>query len=446
MKKLFVINREERWVVLVALLLMVALNGLMVAYRYEMFTRANVGYWSVFYNYYMLSGYDDLTYVTVSSWKIFYSLYRHPLLPLLMFPPYLLNYWLMGMFEMNFAVYIVAAMLVVCDVGSFVFMRRILLRVVEVGSFDATLLTLLMFSFGHVMVASFAPDHFAISMFLLLFTLYVSGDCLRGGRPMGRMVTAVLFFLTAGVTLTNGVKTLMAALWCGGRRFWGLSNMLVCLALPAILLGSVYACQYFLILKPSEKVADERLEEKIKTDKTFARKQAEHKKWLEEHAGEKLIDNPLFEWTDKSTSRWDAAVENLFGESVQLHRSYLLQDTNRTRPNYVKYESWWFYVVELVVVALFAAGLWVGWRERFLHICLSWFTFDMVLHFVLGFGILEVYIMSAHWIFIVPIAYAFLLRAAGSRGVWCLRTIFIALTTYLLVYNGSLVTSYLLHL
>ena len=447
MRKLLAISREERLPVLLALVLTVALNGLMVAYRYDIFTRANVGYWTVFYNYYMLSGYDDLTYVTISSWKIYYSLFRHPLLPLLMYPLYLLNHWLMGMFEMNFPVYIVAAMLTVCDVGSFLFLRRILHRVIGVGGHDATLLSLLMFGFGHVMVTAFAPDHFAISMFLLLLTLYVAGMRLRDNRPMGRVATAVLFFLTAGVTLTNGVKTLLAALWCGGRRFFRLRNLAVCVILPAALLAGAYAYQYFVISKPGDKAADKRYEQRLKTDSTFARKQAEHKKWLAEHAGEKLIDNPLFEWTDKSTSRWDAAVENLFGESVQLHRSHLLEDTNRTRPNYVRYGSVWFYVVEAAVVLLFAAGLWSGRRDRFVHMCLTWLVFDMVLHFVLGFGILEVYIMSAHWIFIVPIAYACMLRALHDRpraALWGMRLLLGALTAWLWIYNGSLVVSHLL--
>lgn len=443
---IFGIRREERWVVPVALLLMVVLNGMMVAYRHEIFTRPHIGYWSAFYNYYMLSGYDDLTYVTLSSWKVYYSLYRHPLLALLMYPPYLLNDWLMDTFDINFAVYIVAAMLVVCDVWSFVFMRRIVREVVGLRPFDATLLAFTLFSFAHIMVAAFAPDHFGISLFLLMLTLYVAGRRLREGSGMGTKTTALLFLFTSGVTLTNGVKTLLAALWCGGRRFFSLRSVGVSVVLPLLILGGAYAYQYYAISQPGKERDEARMQERLRTDKEYARKIAEHKKWLDEHAGEKLIDNPLFEWTDKETSRLDAAVENLFGESVQLHRSYLLQDTNRTRPNYVPYDNVWYYIVEGVVVALFAAGVWLGRRDRFMQLCLSWFAFDMVLHFVLGFGILEVYIMAAHWIFIIPIAYAFLLRRFDDtcRMGLCLRAVLTVLTAYLMVYNGTLVAGYLL--
>jgi len=74
----------------------------------------------------------------------------------------------------------------------------------------------------------------------------------------------------------------------------------------------------------------------------------------------------------------------------------------------------------------------------------SWFAFDMLMHIGFGFGINEVYIMAAHWAFIVPIATGCLLRrldGALAEGLrWCIAI----LTVWLLFYNGSLIASYLL--
>ena len=42
--------------------------------------------------------------------------------------------------------------------------------------------------------------------------------------------------------------------------------------------------------------------------------------------GEPMGETGFLNWTDVSTSRWDVAVENLFGESLQLHRDHLLGD------------------------------------------------------------------------------------------------------------------------
>ena len=59
---------------------------------------------------------------------------------------------------------------------------------------------------------------------------------------------------------------------------------------------------------------------------------------------------------------------------------------------------------------------------------------DMALHLGLGFGINEIYIMSAHYLFVVPIAVAYIIKTkeghtvlrrtavalAALTGLWCL--------------------------
>ena len=52
--------------------------------------------------------------------------------------------------------------------------------------------------------------------------------------------------------------------------------------------------------------------------------------------------------------------------------------------------------------------------------------------------------MSAHWMFIIPIAIAMLLRRVQPRLQQPLRITIMLLTVYLLVYNGSLLVDYLL--
>ena len=42
---------------------------------------------------------------------------------------------------------------------------------------------------------------------------------------------------------------------------------------------------------------------------------------------------------------------------------------------------------------------------------MSFFIMDMALHMGLGFGINEIYIMSAHYLFVLPIGIAYLFKA-----------------------------------
>ena len=93
---------------------------------------------------------------------------------------------------------------------------------------------------------------------------------------------------------------------------------------------------------------------------------------------------------------------------------------------------------------LFVAGVWCGRRSRFLWLCMSYFALDMVLHIGLGFGINEVYIMSAHWIYVVPIAIAYLMRSRLRRR-WSLvlKAIMAVVAVYLWVWNVALIVQYL---
>ncbi len=75
---------------------------------------------------------------------------------------------------------------------------------------------------------------------------------------------------------------------------------------------------------------------------------------------------------------------------------------------------------------------------------MSWFAVDIVLHLVLGFGINEVYIMAADWIFIIPIAIAALMTNLRDQPRLIMRIVNVCLALYLLVWNGSLLVGHLL--
>ena len=171
-------------------------------------------------------------------------------------------------------------------------------------------------------------------------------------------------------------------------------------------------------------------------------------KYRRNHANPKIGDpmskKGFMAWTDRSTDRWASIVENLFGESIQLHRNVLLQDILKdNRPMIVPYDHWGYYCVEALVALLFAAGIWASRRSRFFWMAFSWFAFDMFVHIVLGFGINEVYIMTAQWAFIIPLAMAYLLRSAHGRMGVAVRAVTIMLALWLWIYNGSLIVGYL---
>ena len=62
----------------------------------------------------------------------------------------------------------------------------------------------------------------------------------------------------------------------------------------------------------------------------------------------------------------------------------------------------------------------------------------------MGFGINEVYIMTAGWAFIVPIALGYTMRALAYGPRRVMRILLVALTLWLWIYNGGQIAMYLL--
>lgn len=436
-----ILRKEERPIASVALVVFAALNALLIANHWQSFTRgAHVGFWSVFYNHLNMSGYDIFSLIFISCMRLHWNTLRHPLFVVVLLPLFWLNSLIMPPTEFNAAVLLMAALLVAADVWGAVLMHRLLRDVVEVRRVDAALLTAFFYGFAHVMIATMVPDHFALSLPLLLLTLLIAGRKLKEGKPMKLWQSALLFFLTAGVTLTNGVKVALAAWFAGGRKVFSWRSI-AAFVVPTLLLGAIYVWQQDAIVAPQERKI-KRIEAAVaKKDPVRIANLKEHNDFVKQQNGEALTTNvPLLEWSDITTDRWQSAVDNLFGESLQLHRDYLLEDVQQTRPVFVQYRSALNYVVEALLVVLLAVGAWMARREKFFLMVLAWFGFDMLMHMGFGFGLNEVYIMTAHWAFIIPIAAGYILRRSNSMAP---RVLVAALAVWLWAYNTAIVIDYL---
>lgn len=444
---IFKIQKEERWLALIIFALLAILNGLVIAKYNVPFTQITNDYYKNFIRHFCVSGFDPLTYWVLSDWSAAYNVYRHPLLAFYMYVPYLINMGLMKLTGYNCALYIAVIIQMFCAFYSMVFLYRIFREVIELGKWASHALTLLFFSFGYVMVSAIVPDHFVISMLLLILALYVSGRRMKNHHDFKIWQSVLYFLLTAGTSLNNGLKIFFSALFVNGKRFFRPKHLLLAVILPAGLLWGFCHWEYRTYVWPNEMARKEAKAKKeaakkdsIQKAKQLAKEKTKKKRGPKQ--GAPLTKVGFMSWTDISTSRTESVVENLMGESIQLHPDYLLGDELRHRPMIVKYRYWWNYAVEGIISLLFLAGIWYGKKSKYLWLILSYFALDMVLHIGLGFGINEVYIMTAHWIYALPIAMGFLIKNAPIRFRKYLIGIVAAIALYLIIYNGSLIVGY----
>ena len=444
---IFKIQKEERWLALIIFALLTILNGLVIAKYNAPFTQITNDYYKNFIRHFCISGFDPLTYWVLSDWSAAYNVYRHPLLAFYMYVPYLINMGLMKLTGYNCALYIAVIIQMFCAFYSMVFLYRIFREVIELGKWASHALTLLFFSFGYVMVSAIVPDHFVISMLLLILALYVSGRRMKNHHDFKIWQSVLYFLLTAGTSLNNGLKIFFSALFVNGKRFFRPKHLLLAVILPAGLLWGFCYWEYRTYVWPNEMARKEAKAKKeaakkdsIQKAKQLAKEKTKKKRGPKQ--GAPLTKVGFMSWTDISTSRTESVVENLMGESIQLHPDYLLGDELRHRPMIVKYRYWWNYAVEGIISLLFLSGIWYGRKSKYLWLVLSYFALDMVLHIGLGFGINEVYIMTAHWIYALPIAMGFLVKNAPIRFRKYLVGIVAAIALYLIIYNGSLIVGY----
>ncbi len=471
---IFRIHREERWPAFMVLAYVVALNAIMVCSYGESFFLPNKDYHRLFTHHFMVSGFDPLTYVVLSDWLPRYNIYRHPLLAFFMWPFAQANSLCLQVFGLNLATIITAVLLVVSAFYGYLFLRRIFREVIELSSTDSTLLAWLCYAFAYVMLTVSVPDHFCFSMTMLLLTLYVAGVKMKRHRPFTIWQTILFFIITAGISLNNGIKIFLTNLFINGRRFWHWKNLLLAVIVPSALMWGAARWEWHVFEEPryhARQVAKAKRNDALKAQiiaqvrdtitvkdsakiaaevKRIIRKRAhdkyvaDHKRAWNQHTGKPMGKGEFSQWTDATTPRMASLVENWFGESIQLHQDHLLSDTLRARPVIVPYRWAICYTVEALLVLLFVAGIWQGRRSRFLWLALSFMAFDLFIHVVLGFGLNEVYIMGAHWLFVMPIAIGYLFRSAQGRTLIALRLLTLLLTLWLLAYNGTLYIGHLI--
>jgi hypothetical protein len=490
MKKIFdifKIKKEERWLALGIFLALAILNGVVIARYAGTFTLVTDDYYKNFIRHFCVSGFDPLTYWVLSDWNAAYNVYRHPLLAFYMYIPYLINMGLMKLTGYNCALFIAVIIQMFCGFYATLFLQRIFREVLELDKAASSILTLLFFSFGHVMVTCIVPDHFVISMLLLILALYVSGRRIKHNHPLKIWQTVVYFVLTAGTSLNNGLKIFFSALFVNRKRFFRPKHLLLAVILPAALLWGFCRWEYRTFVWPVEMarkemkakkaaekkarqermaqlkqikdsltkdsiqrglkiITPEEIAQKAKNDsiqkaKQLARNEARKKRGPKQ--GAPIMKGEFMNWTDATSSRTLSIVENLMGESIQLHQDYVLQDELRHRPMFVNYRYAFNYIVEALIIILFLAGIWAGRKSRYLWLVMSYFGLDMLLHIGLGFGLNEVYIMTGHWIYALPIAIGFLLKETRhQRYSLCLKSLLLTIGLFLLIYNGILIIGY----
>ena len=442
-------HRETLLVTLLGFVIFAALNVMMLHYHYDKWVNPKVGFWSTFWNRFEVSGFDPFTYIVISQWRPLYVLSRHPLLSAMVWPLSELNEWLKDTTGINCAIHIVAVLWTMLATASWILMYKIQRRLVGLSISASLLLTVFFFSFSHVLLVTFVEDHMGITLPLLLLAVYLGGKAIKENRKMPLWQSLPLLFVATGVTTTNCVKIGLADLFTRWDKepIKALIKHFLIYFIPLAIVGGLFSYQNNTTQVEEKKNIENTVSHRAKRDSVFAEKWRKEREVAEVAKSNQLIHLSFVTNTDYKIDRLPSLVENIFGEGFILHERYPLRDPNKNhRPVLVRYDNQWLYAVEGSIVLLFLVGVWYGRRERLMWMAMSMFLFDMLLHVGLNFASADVYIMTAHWAFVIPIAVAYLVKRVSAKPIinTAVMSLVLFLTLFMLVHNMQIITKHIL--
>lgn len=443
------INKRTLFVVFTGLIVFMTLNILMLQTNYDLWTNPHVGFHWAFHRRFEFSGFDGPTYILVSKWRPLYELYRHPMLALMMWPLSTTNSWLMQITDTNCAIFIVAIVWTLMSTTSWVLLHKLINKIVGLGYWLSLLLCFFYFSIAYVTLATFVPDHMILSMTCFLLTLWLACKADMKGESLKTWQALVLTFFSMGIATTNCVKIWLIDMMSRVKRTT-IPNAFrhsLLYFMPVLMVGGIYFIQLETTQKWDAEYVKEFLKKKRAAGEINLKKTAQNKKKHEQTVKKQVANIKIFEWTDVTIGRTPLLYENVFGEGFILHEDHLLKDANKTRPVFVYYRYWWYYAIEGIIVAFFIAGVWFGRKERLMWMLLAMVSVDAILHIGFRFAASDVYIMTAHWAFIIPISIAYLVRKTKNAPYikHTIITTVLLVTIFLWWHNVSLISQHILN-
>jgi hypothetical protein len=369
------------------------------------------------------------------------------MLAIMLWPLTWINSMLSDYFHMNCAIYVIAVTYTLVSTATWCLLYAIFRRRIGLSRTSSLLLLLFYFGFAYVLLASFVPDHMIWTQFLLILAIYLASS----EKGMKCWHALVIYFFAAGVTLTNGIKVWLMDMLAAYRsaNYTKLFRRSLLYFIPTLLMGGIYLWHQESLLAKEESYRELMRQRAIERDSTAAMKKFEKDSiYMAKRQGKQSVDSRFFAFTDNTVDRGQLVCENFFGEGFILHRDHLMEDANarkNIRPVIVHYKDWWNYVAEAGIVVLFAGGIWWGRRKRLLWLAMMPFLFDVCLHIGLRFAAADVYIMTAHWAYVIPIAIGLMLKE--SKKALLQKTVLmtlIVLTVFLWWHNLDLLVPYIL--
>lgn len=365
-----------------------------------------------------LLGYDTYEYTIgefLIPYKVLFFKLRHPLMAFWLFPVSMLAYlpeWLFGIASV-LPVFTIAANLAMALSTSLVWR---ICRLMNPSSFYGNLVcTGVYFSFAQIIIISFAVESFPFSSLVLLS--YISYVWLS--RNKADVYLDNLFFaIISGITITNGLKFVLAQYVVERKRdsflkrVFNSSFLFLFLTSIAVLVAVV---RWVFLIHP------------VSPDVSLV-------SLLLGDSMNYVIHYDFFQW-------FKVVGYNFFVSPILLCVDAINFEGFDFSEKVLENLSLWAIPLFLFYGSLLLS-LWINRKKQLVHVFLCFLVVDVLVHLILGYGLNEGHIFSAHWLFMFPVLLAMLSNLFKSvivRNIYYLCLFFFS--GVLLIHNLSYIVT-----
>lgn len=347
-------------------------------------------------------GYDTsahmmLEHKMISLQNLFSWNLRHPLLNLLFLPPLLIDYFL-SFFDLNYKWEIFT--IYSCLISSYTGLLLYKTLSYICNKKTAILLLVMFYSFAHTILLSIQVDSFIFSMlFLVMLSLvYIT-------KQHNKYVNNILFFTLVGTTSTNIIKFLLYSCFISQRRIKE--------ALGIFFKSTVIFICIFLLTIPDL------------INRLFI-----------QHLGLKYsLLAQTMDYRGTSLNKIDLFVTNFISEPFLFHYKDNLLYANDTI-NLPSYSSTLCNLVILIIICLSIYSIIINYKNKIVKLFIAFFSVDIFIHFVVGYGIEEGQLFCGHWFFFIPLLLGLLDTHTNNKYIKSIIRLQIAgSAAFLFIYN-----------
>ena len=337
-------------------------------------------------DFYIGEGNEKLALNKIASWNL-----RHPLYVMINYPILLIDALLPSKLHWAFSSFIMA--------GSNLLIYKIC-KQVSVGKIS-TLISIILFStFAHILLLSGLAETYVLTIYFVLLLILLAMT-----KKSTRLSDNVIFAILTGTTLTNCIYFFFVKVWekAGNIKqavITTIKSTYIFIPLFVITMTGL-AFRYFV----------------------------KHIPLME------AILNDTHKFVHDSNMQLSTIWNHYFADPFLFHYTDQVVHTSNAEALPAYPSS--FYHISIIFLLLFALWGVIKSKAVLRNICLSFFAYNIIIHFVCGYGNNELQLFCGHWLFFVPIFIAIGLDAITHKPI---RRVFqimmIACAIFFAIHNG----------